>query len=120
MTHGRHDRCMTRNSVNETGYQALVVLGGLHDKQIRQDLLVVGEVVRARINGASWRMIGLALGVSAQAAYQRFCDADKASWEQGPLDPTEPIAQSACECPDDRCAGFHHDTDEECSCTNPV
>lgn len=22
----------------------------------------------------------------------------------------------ACGCPDDRCAGFHHDPDEECGC----
>ena len=43
-------------------------------------------------------------GVS-QAAWARANYSSDGSW-----------SGDACGCPDDRCAGYHHDEDEECGC----
>lgn len=111
---------MTKHGVDEEGYRALVYLGGLTDAQIRHDLSVLREVIRARAHGATWASIGISMGISAQAAHARFMTEDRDALEEREQRLSETSSQKTCQCPDDRCAGYHHDADEECSCTNPV
>lgn len=60
---------------------ALTRVGALRDQEIRLALEITQEVARARMHGASWRMIGVSLGTSTQAAWDRY----------RPEDPPRPI-----------------------------
>lgn len=51
---------------------ALTRLGALSDKRDAIDDAMFEEVGYARSMGASWRMIGVAVGTSTQAAWERY------------------------------------------------
>lgn len=51
---------------------ALTRLGALSDKRDAIDDAMFVEVGYARSMGASWRMIGVAVGTSTQAAWERY------------------------------------------------
>lgn len=50
----------------------LTYIGALSDQREQIDIAIVEHVRYARIQGASWRMIGVALGTSTQAAWERY------------------------------------------------
>lgn len=61
-----------REDLSAQAIEDLVMCGQIVDEITRQELLLVKHVSRARMRGASWRMVGVALGTSTQAAWQRF------------------------------------------------
>lgn len=70
--------------------KSLTRVGALRDQQIRLDLEVTQEVARARMHGASWRMISVALGTSTQAAWERYRPPDRPRPIPGQRDPYLP------------------------------
>lgn len=84
------------NNITEAGVKALTYVGGLADR-IKKDQEVISYWVdKCREEGASWRMIGVALGVSTQAAWDRFSgherDSEVPKQEQLPLTDANPDA----------------------------
>lgn len=64
----------------------LTYLGRVVNDRRKIDASIDRMVDLARIQGASWRMIGVALGVSTQAAFQKYRRQDAVSFGQEPLD----------------------------------
>lgn len=63
---------METNGPDHTAILALTVIGGrVRSIHVLEDLQVA-DIARARDHGASWRMIGCALGTSAQAAWEKY------------------------------------------------
>lgn len=63
---------MDTNGPSTQAIKHLTRIGALRDQEIRLEIEVTQEVARCRMHGASWRMIGVALGTSTQAAWERF------------------------------------------------
>lgn len=63
---------MDERQMTEACTRQLTVLGGLADREKRVRSDMKETVVYARRSGATWRMVGVALGVSTQAAWERF------------------------------------------------
>lgn len=75
----------TPKGLSEKGVHNLTALGRVTDHIREYELVQATWVEACRLEGASWRMIGVSLGVTAQAAFQRFRVQDKAAWSQDPL-----------------------------------
>jgi len=80
---------MDEKQITAAQIRALTSLGGLADRVAREQEELAVAVNRARMAGASWRLIGVALGVTTQAAWERFRqpDAPKPLPGQGSLLP---------------------------------
>lgn len=51
---------------------SLTYIGTLADNVAATELAIAAHIEFARAQGASWRMIGVALGTSTQAAWERY------------------------------------------------
>lgn len=63
---------MDTNGPTPNAVKALTYIGGLVDQQKLREKHIEEWVEQARIEGASWRMIGVALGTSTQAAWTKY------------------------------------------------
>jgi len=63
---------MDKTGPDQQAIRHLTYLGTLTDQIHGMELNQVTVVHLARKHGASWRMIGVALGTSTQAAWERF------------------------------------------------
>jgi len=63
---------MDKRGPTPAGIRVLTRIGMLTDEQLARSHALREEVYRAREEGCSWRMVGVALGVSAQAAWERY------------------------------------------------
>jgi hypothetical protein len=70
---------MSKQELTKKAVASLVMIGGVTDRLRRDTDLQRQYVDLAREEGASWRMIGNALGVTAQAAWQRFSGLERDS-----------------------------------------
>lgn len=62
---------MDKNGPSPEAIRTLTYIGALTDKIKDAELAISAHVEYARGQGASWRMIGVALGISTQAAWER-------------------------------------------------
>lgn len=63
---------MDKHGPSPKTIQALTYIGALTDRISETQRLLEDHVRFAREQGASWRMIGVALGTSTQAAWERY------------------------------------------------
>lgn len=63
---------MTTKEESLAGIRILTRLGALSDQKRTCEEALQSEVLRARMAGCSWRMIGVALGTSTQAAWEKY------------------------------------------------
>lgn len=63
---------MTETGPNQSAVKILTRIGALSDQALQLHDALHHEVARARVAGASWRMIGVALGTSTQAAWEKY------------------------------------------------
>lgn len=75
----------TPKSITEKGVHSLSALGRITDKITEYETLQRSWVTECRNDGCSWRMIGVALGVTAQAAYSKHSGHQRDSEVQGSL-----------------------------------
>lgn len=75
---------MDESGPTSAAIRSLTFIGRLQDQVRDIELALVEHVKCAREQGASWRMIGVALGTSTQAAWERY----------RPLDPTAPLSRA--------------------------
>jgi len=52
--------------------KSLTIIGALADKREGLEIAIEAHVAIARAQGASWRMVGVALGTSTQAAWTKY------------------------------------------------
>lgn len=71
-TPGHHASLMDTRGPTRAAINALTHLGAVADKVRTLEAAKHHHVAVARFEGASWRMIGVALGISAQAAWERY------------------------------------------------
>lgn len=83
-------------SITEAGVKALTYIGGIADRAKKDQANLVDWVAKAREEGCSWRMIGVALGTTTQAAWDRFSghqrDSEVPTQAQLPLGDNTPTA----------------------------
>ncbi len=63
---------MTTNSVTERGVHLLTRIGMQTDRLRELEHLIEVDVNLARQNGCSWRLIGVSLGTTTQAAWEKY------------------------------------------------
>lgn len=63
---------MNDNQITEDLIRALTRMGMESDKIRKLEAEIVTDVRLARLAGGSWRLIGTALGTSAQAAWEKY------------------------------------------------
>lgn len=73
---------MNENPLTPDAIKILTRIGMQSDDILKRNMNLARDVSRAREAGASWRMISVPLGVSAQAAWQRFRPVDFLSARQ--------------------------------------
>lgn len=54
------------------GIKTLTTIGVTRDKVTEIETSLVPLVAKARVEGCSWRMIGVALGTTTQAAWEKY------------------------------------------------
>lgn len=62
----------TPKSITEKGVLALTALGRINDRIRGDEFTQAAWVDSCRAEGCSWRMIGVSLGVTTQAAWDRY------------------------------------------------
>lgn len=81
---------MDKQGMDLAAIQTLTRIGSLTDRRRKLENEVAELVPLARAQGASWRLIGVALGTTTQAAWDRFSghqrDSEIPSTEPLPLD----------------------------------
>jgi len=70
---------MTKHTVNAQGVSALKRLYALEQQRAAITSETTLEVLRARKGGASWAMIASSLGVTSQAAWERYTERNAAA-----------------------------------------
>jgi len=68
---------MAHSELPSESLAALSSLGRLTSALLEIEDTVQQEVENAREHGASWRMIGVALGTSGQAAWEKYAQHDR-------------------------------------------
>lgn len=63
---------MDETDLTAQAIRSLTFIGRLQDQVRDIELALVEHVACARDQGASWRMIGVALGTTTQAAWERY------------------------------------------------
>jgi hypothetical protein len=82
----------TPKSITERGVRVLTAIGAQTNKIQELEKSRAMWIEHARMEGCSWRMIGVALGTTTQAAWERFSgherDSEIPAQETLPLDTT--------------------------------